>query len=115
MIAINMILRGNESKKEEIIGVFSSLFDIVLTIKPEKEANEVFFLISKGGQPVNLTQLKKVNIVQDLHTLQKHLGAEFTKNMNVLEHLDNLKVLWPKEQLGAPEPKKQKKQKHKKH
>lgn len=95
MVAINTIFRGNEAKRVEAIEVFKQLFEVVFSIKSDKEANEVFFMISaKSVAPENY---QKTNITTQLYGLQKHLGVSWTKATNILELVDSMILYKPKE------------------
>ena len=113
-----MIFRGNEAKRQETIDLFKSLFDVVFNIKLQKEANEVFYLISKAGQEVVPSHYQKPYLTTQLHLMQKKIGTEWTKMMNTLEHLESMTFFAPKEEKAklAPNPTEgKKKKKHKKH
>ncbi len=63
------------------------------------------------------TFYQKTNLTTEIHTLQKQIGTEWTKGMNIMEHLDNIKMHQPKlAKEKAPEDDKgKKKRKGKKH
>jgi len=113
MIAINMLFKGNEEKRLNTIEQFKLIFDVVFSIKSDKEANEVFFLISlKNGQAADIKNYQKSILNAQIHVLQKHFNAQWTKGMNTLEHIDNLKLHKPKE-ASMPETQAKKKNKKK--
>jgi len=106
MIMINMIFRGNEDKRKAAIEVFKEIFDVVFSTKSDKEANEVFSMISIKG--LNPASYKKTQITTQLYGLQKYLGVEWTKTTNILELVDNIQLYKPKEPTKSQTKKKKK-------
>ena len=112
IVAINMIFRGNEEKRLATVEEFKEIFEVVFSMKSDKEANEVFVMISTKN--VIPEKYNKVNITTQIHALQKYLGVDWTKGMNTIEHIDNMVLHKPKEAESKKPKDKKKKKKHKK-